>query len=272
MERKARAELGRHAESHAIAIASREPVPRQAEHPQAQIGPQSPSLEPPALEPPPHPASRALAPSRLVSAHEAVAHVPAAQGSGPRYGTSPTARPPVTAPAPSEHALLARAIRSLRVEHRPATALTALDEYGSRYPNGSMLAEATRLRAEALLLLGRRQAALVELSREPAPGLAGDDESRLVRGELRATARRWSEALQDFEAVVSAQLAHEPRTGAAISPRLRGRFERALWGRASARSRLGDEVGARADLQDYLRRFPHGRFAAQAARLLGEPR
>jgi hypothetical protein len=270
----ARAERGRDPENHPIAIAVREQAPRQAEHPKWSSSPGSASLEPPALEPPPplHPASRATAPSPLLPAHEGPAQAAAAQGMSPRYGASPTASPTVTAPPPSEHAILARAVRSLRVEHRPATALAALDEYGTRYPNGSMLAEATRLRAEALLLLGRRRAALAELSREPAPGIAGDEESRLVRGELRASAGRWSEALQDFNAVLSAQLAHEPRADAAISPRLRGRFERALWGRASARSRLGDEAGARADLQEYLRRFAHGRFAAPAARLLGEPR
>jgi hypothetical protein len=164
---------------------------------------------------------------------------------------------------------MARAISSLRVQRRPATALAALDEYEARFPKGSMLAEVARLRAEALLLLGQRRAALDELSREPAAGVAMDEESRLVRGELRALAGRWREAFADFDTLVSAWLARSPRV--ATSPKLQGRFERALWGRACARGHLGDEAGSRADLQELLLRFPQGRFAAQASRGLGEP-
>jgi len=147
-----------------------------------------------------------------------------------------------------------------------------LDEYVARFPSGSLLPEATRLRTEALLALGHKPAALAELNREPVPGTAGGEESRLVRGELHAAAGRWQEALEDFDAVVGARLAHEPTARPSTSVRLRERFERALWGRASARSHLGDDAGARADLNECLRRFPQGRFAAQAARLLGELR
>ena len=93
-----------------------------------------------------------------------------------------------------------------------------------------------------------------------------------MRAELHATAGRWQEALVDFDAVVRARLAHEPGAGTATSTKARERLERALWGRAAARSHLGDETGARADLRECLRRFPQGRFAAQAARLLGELR
>ena len=52
------------------------------------------------------------------------------------------------------------------------------------------------------------------------------------------------------------------------NPRARSLQERALWGRAAARSRLGDQAGARADLELYLRDFPAGRFSAAAASLL----
>jgi hypothetical protein len=164
---------------------------------------------------------------------------------------------------------MTRAISSLRVQRRPATALAALDEYEARFPKGSMLAEAARLRAEALLLLGQRRAALDELSRETPAGATMDEESRLVRGELRASAGRWREAFADFDALVSTWLARDPHV--ASSPKLQGRFERALWGRACARGHLGDEAGSRADLQTLVLRFPQGRFAAQASRRLGEP-
>ncbi len=171
------------------------------------------------------------------------------------------------APAPSEQTLLARAVRSLRSERQPERALAALDEYAARYPNGNLLPEAKRLRTEVLLALGQKGAALAELSRDQADGSAGGEERRLVRGELRAAEARWAEALEDFDAVVRARAATGTATG-----KVRARFERALWGRASARSHLGDDAGARADLQECLRRFPQGRFAAQAAHLLGELR
>lgn len=170
---------------------------------------------------------------------------------------------------PSEQALLSRAVRSLRSEHRPGSALAVLDEYVARFPSGSLLPEATRLRTEALLALGHKPAALAELNRAPALVGANGEDSRLVRGELRAAAGRWQEALEDFDAVVRA---YQPKVGAAASTKLREHFERALWGRASARSHVGDEVGARADLRESLRRFPQGRFAARAVRLLGELR
>ena len=173
-------------------------------------------------------------------------------------------------PPPSEQALLSRALRSLRSERRPELALAVLEEYVARFPNGSLLPEVTRLRTEALLALGHKPAALAELNRELVTGTAGVDESRLVRGELHAAAGRWREALADFDAVVGIRIAHEPSARPSTSGKLRDRFERALWGRASARSHLGDDAGARADLNESLRRFPQGRFAAQAARLLSE--
>jgi TolA-binding protein len=174
---------------------------------------------------------------------------------------------PLAPPPPNEQALLSRAVRSLRFEHSPGGALTVLDEYVARFPNGSLRPEATRLRTEALLALGHKPAALAELNR--APAAAGGEEGRLVRAELRAGEGRWREALEDFDAVVGALA---PKAGPATPAKLRERFERALWGRASARGHLGDEAGARADLRECLRQFPQGRFAGQAARLLGELR
>jgi phage-related minor tail protein len=148
--------------------------------------------------------------------------------------------------------------------------LAVLDEYVNQFPGGSLLPEATRLRTEALLALGQKRAALAELNQASASGAAGGEENHLVRGELRAAAGRWREALQDFEVVVRGRLAYEAASGISTSAKLRERFERALWDRASARSHLGDDAGARADLRECWRRFPDGRFAARVAQLLGE--
>jgi hypothetical protein len=43
-----------------------------------------------------------------------------------------------------------------------------------------------------------------------------------------------------------------------------GLEERALFGRAASRLKVGDEAGGRADLASYLAKYPNGRFAAQA--------
>jgi TolA-binding protein len=82
----------------------------------------------------------------------------------------------------------------------------------------------------------------------------------VVRGELRARAQRWREAAADFDQA----LAHASGTSAWQ--------ERALWGRAVARTQAGDQAGARADLQLYLGRYPTGRFASEATRLLAATR
>jgi len=178
--------------------------------------------------------------------------------------------PQPAATASVQQALLFQAIRSLRSLRRPDQALAALDEYVARFPNGSLLPEANRLRTEALLALGHAPAALDELNRGLGHRTTGGHEHRLVRGELHARAGHWREALEDFDAVVRVRSVHGPAPGtAAVKP---GELlERALWGRASARSHLSDDLGAREDLRQYLRHFPDGRFAAEASRLLGGP-
>lgn len=118
------------------------------------------------------------------------------------------------------------------------------------------------LRIEALLYLGRRDEALSALDRAPLASLPNRDEQLVVRGELRAADQRWRAAEQDFDEVL------RERGLPAPSARVRDLQERALWGRAAARSRLGNQDGARADLQLYLRHFPAGRFAGPAASLL----
>jgi hypothetical protein len=177
---------------------------------------------------------------------------------------------PNPAPPPDEHALLTTAVRSLRTAHDPVSALATLDDYRVRFPNGGLAPEAAMLRAEALLQIGRKGEALAELDRLSLAQMPNSDERYVVRGELRAAVGRWREALGDFDVVVRGHAGKGADIGAATDMRLRDRFERALWGRALARSRLGDDTGARADLQECLRRFPRGLFAPEAARLLGE--
>jgi TolA-binding protein len=239
-----------------------EPPPRQSEP-----WPTSPPVAPPMPAAAP-PAYGSAAPPEAQAVFQ-----PTVAGSIRPPSAPPAVAPkPTVPPPPSEQALLSRAVRNLRSEHRPESALAVLDEYVARFPRGSLFPEATRLRAEALLALGHKPAALAELNRVPVPGAAGGEESRLVRGELHAAAGRWREALADFDAVVRARIAHESTADSSTSTKLRERFERALWGRASARSQLGDDAGARTDLNECLRRFPQGRFATQAAHLLGELR
>jgi tetratricopeptide (TPR) repeat protein len=234
----------------------------------APISPRAAALPPSSLQPPPVP-SPAPVPAEDASTPRRLSPITAAAANAVPAKPAPSPTPPA-GPPPSEQVLVASAIRSLRVQRSPAAALAALDQYQARYPKGSMLAETTRLRAEALLMLGERRAALDELNRAPGMGTAADEESRLVRGELAASAGRWQEALQDFDGLVIAW--SRGSRGDTISPKLRARLERALWGRACARSHLGNEAGARVDLQELLRRFPQGKFAAQAAQRLGEPR
>jgi tetratricopeptide (TPR) repeat protein len=128
------------------------------------------------------------------------------------------------------------------------------------------------LRAEALLQIGRKGEALAELDQMSLGQMPNSDERYVVRGELRAAVGRWREALGDFDVVLRGHTGEEAEIGVVTDMKLLDRFERALWGRALVRSRLGDDAGARADLQACLRRFPHGRFASEAARLLGAHR
>ena len=179
----------------------------------------------------------------------------------------PEMAPPIVAPpiAPSpiavEQSLLGQAIRALREGHDARTALALLAQHAERFSEGALTSEATMLRIEALLALGQRDGALSVLDTVSLASLPNRGEQLVVRGELRAANGRWRESKQDFDDVLSPPLP-------VASPKARDIQERALWGRAAARSRLGDQEGARADLDLYLRHFPGGRFAGPAASLL----
>src|SRR5262249_4756548 len=119
------------------------------------------------------------------------------------------------------------------------------------FPNGVFAPEAASLRLEALVVSGRHAEALAALGSVPA-----GSELSVLRGELRAGLGLCREALADFES--------------ALAPKGELR-ERALYGHAACRARLGDEAGARKDLERYLVDYPSGRFAATSRRALGSP-
>jgi hypothetical protein len=175
---------------------------------------------------------------------------------------APALEPPLPSPIAVEQALLSDVLKALRKLRDPRTALALLEDHAQRFPSTVLAPEAAMLRAEALLGLGRPAEALSELDGLALGSMPNQDERFVLRGELRAAAGRWHSARDDFEVLLS--------TGGSLRLNAKSRdvTERALWGRASARSHLGDEAGARADLALYLRTFPSGRFATQAAALL----
>jgi hypothetical protein len=153
-----------------------------------------------------------------------------------------------------ESELLARALASLRRDRDAGAALVLLDEHAREFPAGALRQEADVARLDALLALGRSEEALAHLERLPIDRLGRGAELRVLRGELRAQrdARR---AIADFDRALSMSLGPELE-------------ERALFGRAASRLRVGDEEGGRADLTTYLAKHPNGRFAAEARRRL----
>jgi len=171
---------------------------------------------------------------------------------------SPVVSPP-TRPAVdslSEERLLAAALRALRAQTDPQSALTALDEYRSHYPHGRLFVEAEVLRVDALAALKNTPEVLRVLDGLDFAQMPGGLARQLHRAELRAGVGRHREAEADFTSVLI---------------RARGQdlevIEPALWGRAKSRASHGDAIGARLDADEYLRRFPNGRFAAAVAQI-----
>ena len=227
-----------------------------------------PVTEPAAREPRPVPDPQrpVLQPAKRRAAIRVA--ILAAPTPSPAPSDAPDIAPTPVAPSAIavEQALLGQAVRTLREGHDARTALALLVQHAERFPKGALHAEETMLRIEALLALGQRDEALAVLDRVPLASLPNRDEQLVVRGELRAANGRWRAAKQDFDDIL------RERGLPAASAKIRSTQERALWGRASARSRLGDQDGARADLDLYLRHFPGGRFAGPAASLLkGKP-
>ena len=156
--------------------------------------------------------------------------------------------------------MLGQALRSLRNDHDPVAALDILARHAALFPHSPLASERSVLEVEALLALGRRDEALARLDGMSLDNTPRSAERHVVRGELRARAQRWREAAADFDQAMASGRG---------TPAWQ---ERALWGRAVARTHAGDQAGARADLQFYLQRYPTGRFASEAARLLATAR
>lgn len=168
----------------------------------------------------------------------------------------------LNAPAPSspsvqssrlgqEAASLQVALSALRAggKERAANALMAIDQHLRTFPGGTLELEARVARVDALLVLGRRQAAKLELAALPIENVGRNRELRLIRAELRAD-DDCASALGDFQVLLDQPLPAAWQ-------------ERALFGRGACLLRMGDRAGAERDFLRYLQQFPSGRFADQ---------
>jgi hypothetical protein len=254
-------------------MARRSPIPAplgRSETPRAVIKiatnvPSRPAKEP-ALrraESAPSPGSTASAPTLPPSS--TTTSEPTPPGVAPRPPPPPQSTPrrmvvdEYEAPAPpqrSEARLLADALASLHVEGDAKAALDLLAEHRKRFPRGALRAEALTAEVEALLSLDRRSEALRVLDGMVMQRSPRGHDLGVLRGELRAQAGQYRDAIADFNRCTS-----DASCGIALE-------ERALFGRASCHKKLGELAAARADLEAYLRRFPHGQRSEAVRRAL----
>jgi tetratricopeptide (TPR) repeat protein len=227
------------------------PAPASLQAPARARTPAPPA--PPALAPPDEPAPRFEASPRRTHrvADPSAVRPPALSEQAP---VVPPPVPPAATPSAlaEESALVAEALRRLRQADDAPAALALLDAHAQRFPAGALAPEATLARIEALFKMHRTDDALSLLDRTtPVPRGRGRD-LLVARAELRAKAGRRAAAIEDFDQLLTGDPVLDPIT------------ERALWGRAACRAAAGDAPGARRDLEDYLSRFPEGRFARDA--------
>lgn len=156
-------------------------------------------------------------------------------------------------PLMRETFLVRGALARLRAGDAQGT-LATLDAYEREFHKGALSREAHLVRVDALLAARRPDEALRVLERLRLSDLPRRRELQLKRAELRSESGRCADALADFTAVLA-----EGGTPS-IS-------ERALFGRAVCRVRMGDAIGARKDAETYLQKHPSGRFANEARRL-----
>jgi len=173
----------------------------------------------------------------------------------------------VLAPAPAagpsslakESRLLARAIAKLRQEGDAEQSLAILDEHRAEFgTSGALLPEANATRIEALLRLGRHSQALALLDSQTLTATGAGREMLVARAELRADKGRRSSALHDFDLLLHSDAPADSVT------------ERALYGRAACRGKIGNWTGVRQDFERYLATFPDGRFADKARAAMKE--
>lgn len=186
---------------------------------------------------------------------QAVAPQPARQQPTPApVSAASSAAPPMPKVSVSDPVLFGQALRKLRNEHNPTGALVALQQHAQAYPRSAFSGERNALEVEALLALHRDREALQKLDGTRLDGLPRSGERFVVRGELRAAARRWLDAKEDFDEALS-RVSGSPAW-----------HERALWGRGVARLRCGERQAGMADIERYHDLYPQGRFAAEARR------
>ncbi len=175
----------------------------------------------------------------------------------------PQVRSPSTVdPPPSslerEARSLAEVVRTLRQDQDPTGALRALQLHRDAFPAPLLGPETDVVQLDALVAQDDRPAALELLQR-----LDPSQRRELPRRyELLAL---WADLLAEDARCnragpLYAQLLEEAR-----APALQ---ERALWGQAHCLGRQGEVAATRASLEEYLRRFPQGKFAAAARRQL----
>jgi len=136
--------------------------------------------------------------------------------------------------------LLADAIRLVRADGQPQSALALLDRQATRLNQSPYRHEALLIRVEALLALKRDADLLRLLDGMPLADVAASRTLLTTRGRLRAAAQRCAEAVADFDRALA-----EP-----------GRKDKqALLGRALCREALGDREGAKTDRERYRQEF-----------------
>jgi hypothetical protein len=212
----------------------------------------SPPPVPPAVAADERPSAPVEAPNNLRRGGAAAQRAATVVPPSPPVVAAPASSP--LEPSPSgpaaEATMLRAALAALNRDRNPAAALSSLDRYDARFPSGMLRGEATLARARSLRELGRDDELLALLEHTSFDGVARGAELRVLRGELRMTRGRFAQALDDFQAVLAA--------GGPGSVQ-----ERALFGLASCRTRLGDEAGARAELRRFLEQFPASARAAE---------
>jgi TolA-binding protein len=231
-----------------------------AAHLASAMGPTAPEVPVATEAVSPTPTVGASGQTHPSSSVETVVAPPPAAAS--RTATQPASRAPKkksdVTPSAEEVALYSRALAQLNLKRDPAGALGTLDAYRFRYPDGMFQGEAAVARVRAEMALGRDAEALALLDamhQRGFEGLSQVDELGLLRVELLVGAARCPEALPAVEAYLT-------QTAPV------GQRERALFARASCRAQLKDFDGSREDLRDYLREFPHGRFAPKALQIV----
>jgi hypothetical protein len=140
---------------------------------------------------------------------------------------APPERPASVGPDQGAARHLAEAIRQLRVQRAPKTALGTLARHEAELAQHGLVHEVLLVRVEALLLLDRKAEVLRLLDRAYLADVAAQKSLLLTRGELRAAAGRCAEALGDFDRVLAKSNPPDPR---------------ALRGRAACAGKQGAKV------------------------------